>query len=474
MSPWRGRLWKPSVWSLWTDMNATNFQTMARWSEGQLVAGNGADQVSVVCTDTRALKAGDFFVALRGENFDAHTFVGEAAKRGAAGAMVEKVPANLPPGFAVILVPDALRGLQQLAANYRQTLALQAVGLTGSNGKTSTKDLTISVLRKHFRVTGTDGNLNNHIGVPLTLLRAQADDQVGVFEAGMNHPGEIAPLAAMIAPDMAIITNVGTAHIEFMGSRDAIALEKGMLAESLQPSGTLILSAHDEYSASIAARTKADVVLAGIEKGEVFASELRAHFSGTRFLLHADGRSVPAELAVPGEHMVRNAVLAVAAGRVFGLSLEECAAGLAELRLSKGRLEQKVIRGIQILDDTYNANPDSVGAALRTLASMPAAGRRFAVLGRMGELGTEAERGHRQVGQVAAREHIDCLVTVGTEAEWIADEAWRGGVEKVVRAASTDEATATLRELAKPGDVVLIKGSRSAKMEAIVEGLETA
>ncbi len=455
-------------------MDATRFETIAKWAGGRLIAGDPAGTVTVVCTDTRALKAGDFFIALRGENFDAHTFVAEAARRGAAGALVEEIPADLPPGFTVVQVADTLAGLQKVAAYYRQTLSIQAVGLTGSNGKTSTKDLTAGVLGENFQVTKTEGNLNNHIGVPLTLLRARSSDQVGVFEAGMNHPGEIAPLAAMIAPDVAIITNIGMAHIEFMGTREAIALEKGMLAEALQPSGTLILSAHDEFSPAIAARTKADVVLAGIGIGEVFASELKAHFSGTKFRLHADGRSVEAELSVPGEHMVRNAVLAAAAGRVFGLSLEECAAGLTKLRLSKGRLEQKLVRGIQILDDTYNANPDSVGAALRTLASMPAVGRRIAVLGRMGELGTEAERGHRQVGEVAAREHIDCVVGVGEEAEWIADAAWRGGVEKVVRVGSTDEATKALREFAKPGDVVLIKGSRSAKMERIVEALQAS
>ena len=454
-------------------MDATSFETIAGWAEGKLVAGEPGDMVSVVCTDTRALKAGDFFVALRGENFDAHTFVAEAAKRGAAGAMVQEIPAGLPAGFAVVLVQDTLAGLQNLATNYRRTLSLQAVGLTGSNGKTSTKDLTASVLGEHFQVTSTDGNLNNHIGVPLTLLRARGSDQVGVFEFGMNHPGEIAPLAAMAAPDVAIITNVGMAHIEFMGSREAIAVEKGMLAEALQPGGTLILSAHDEFSPAIAARTKADVVMAGIGIGDVFASELRPYFSGTKFRLHADGHSVEAGLSVPGEHMVRNAVLAAAAGRVFGLSLEECAEGLTKLRLTKGRLEQKVIRGIQILDDTYNANPDSVAAALRTLSSMPAAGRRIAVLGRMGELGSEAERGHREVGEIAAHEHIDCVVGVGDEAQWITDAAWRGGVEKVVRVGSTEEATKALRELAKAGDVVLIKGSRSAKMERIVEGLQT-
>ena len=262
------------------------------------------------------------------------------------------------------------------------------------------------------------------------------------------------------------------AHIEFLGSKENIAREKGMLAEALPPSGTLILSANDDFSEFIAARTKADVVLAGVGKGEVFATDLRVTPTGTTsFTIHADGRSVPAELSVPGPHMVGNAVLAVAAGRVFGISLEESAAGLTKVRLTKGRLEQKVIRGIQVIDDTYNANPDSVAAALRTLASMPAAGRRIAVLGRMGELGAESEQGHRLVGEVAAQAHVDGLIGVGAEAQWITDAAWRGGVEKVIRVESTEEATKVLREFARAGDLVLIKGSRSARMERIVEGL---
>ena len=452
-------------------MDATAFEKIALWSAGRLATGDPLGTVNTVCTDSRALKAGDLFVALRGDKFDGHTFLAEAAKRGAAGAIVEEFPAELPPGFAIILVKNTLQALQRLGAEYRRSLDLQVIGLTGSNGKTSTKDLTASVLGENFQVTKTDGNFNNHIGVPLTLLRARSTDQIGVFEFGMNHAGEIAPLAAMAAPEVGIITNVGMAHIEFLGSREAIAQEKGMLAEALPPSGTLILSAHDDFCASIAARTKADVVLAGIGKGEVFASNLRVSAGGTKFTLNADGRSMEAELAVPGEHMVRNAMLAVAAGRVFGLSLEECAAGLTKLRLTKGRLEQKVIRGIQVIDDTYNANPDSMAAALRTLASIPASGRRIAVLGRMGELGAEAERGHRLVGEVAAQAHLDSVIGVGEEAQWITDAAWRGGVEKVVRVESTEEATKVLREFAKAGDLVLIKGSRSARMERIVEGL---
>jgi len=453
-------------------MDATPFEKIALWAGGQLATGDPKGTVTTVCTDSRTLKAGDLFVALRGEKFDAHTFLAEASKRGAAGAIVEEFPAELPPGFAVVMVGNTLQALQRLGTEYRRSLDLQVVGLTGSNGKTSTKDLTATVLGENFQVTKTEGNLNNHIGVPLTLLRARGADQIGIVEMGMNHAGEIAPLAAMAAPEVGIITNVGMAHIEFLGSKENIAREKGMLAEALPPSGTLILSANDDFSESIGARTKADVVLAGIGKGEVFASDLRVTATGTTsFTIHADGRSVPAELSVPGPHMVGNAVLAVAAGRVFGISLEESAAGLTKLRLTKGRLEQKVIRGIQVIDDTYNANPDSVAAALRTLASMPAAGRRIAVLGRMGELGAESERGHRLVGEVAAQAHVDGVIGVGAEAAWITDAAWRGGVEKVVNVESTEEATKVLRDLAKAGDLVLIKGSRSARMERIVEGL---
>jgi UDP-N-acetylmuramoyl-tripeptide--D-alanyl-D-alanine ligase len=426
-----------------------------------------------VCTDSRALKSGDLFIALRGEKFDAHDFVPEASRRGAVAVIVERVPDGFTPGCGIIRVPDTLVALQQLAANYRRSLSLQVVGLTGSNGKTSTKDLTACVLGTHFDVTRTEGNLNNHIGLPLTMLRARSSNQIGVFEMGMNHPGEIAPLAALAAPDVAMITNIGVAHIEFLKTRDAIALEKGMLAEALNPSGTLILNADDDYCEAIARRTKADVVTAGLARGDVRGENLRADFAGTRFTIHAHGHRAEAELPILGEHMVRNALLAVAAGITFGMALDECAQGLGKIQLTKGRLEHKVVRGIQILDDTYNASPDSVSAALRTLAALPTAGRRIAVLGRMGELGAESERGHRRVGEVAAETRIDCLVGVGEEAQWIADTASRGGVERVVKVGNTDEATAVLRDLAKPGDVVLVKGSRSAKMERIVEGLET-
>jgi UDP-N-acetylmuramoyl-tripeptide--D-alanyl-D-alanine ligase len=454
-------------------MDRTDLKTIAQWAQGRVVAGNATLSVETICTDSRKLEPADLFLALRGENFDGHDFVANAARRGAAGAVVDKVPGGLPENFAIIEVGDTLTALQGIAGTYRRGLPLQVVTITGSNGKTSTKDLTAAVLGQHFQVTRTEGNLNNHVGLPLTLLRARSSDQIGIFEVGMNHPGEIAPLAALAAPDIAIITNIGIAHIEYLGSREAIAQEKGMLAEALLPSGTVILSAEDEFSPSIAARTKADAIYCGIDCGEIRATHLRQDFTGMKFRLCADQRCVDAELPVPGVHMVRNALLAVAAGRCFGLSLEECAEGLRKLHLTGRRLETKLIRGIHILDDTYNANTDSMSVALQTLAQMPAPGRRIAVLGRMSELGVESEPGHRNVGRLAAQLGIDCVIDVGPEPAWIAEEAARGGVSKVLQLATVEEAVAKLHELARPEDVVLIKGSRVARMERIVEGFQT-
>ncbi len=455
-------------------MDATPLELLARWAGGRLASGDGTAEATTICTDSRSLKAGDVFVALRGDNFDGHSFITEAAALGAIGVVAESAPSGLPPGFGVIEVDDTLKALQRMAAEYRRVLPLQVVAITGSNGKTSTKDLTACILRERFQVTKTEGNFNNHIGLPLTILRARRSDHFGVFEIGMNHPGEIAPLAEIAAPDVSIITNIGVAHIEYMKTREAIALEKGMLAEALKPGGYVILSADDEYSPSIAARTKADAVFAGIGKGDIQARDVRPNFNGVRFTIHADGQCAETELPVPGAHMVQNAMLAVAAARAFGVSLAECAEGLRKLRLTKGRLEQKIVRGIHILDDTYNANPDSMAAAIRTLSQMPAAGRRIAVLGRMGELGVQSEVGHKQVGENAVREGLDCVIGVGEEARWITDTAWRGGVEKVLHFGEVEPAVKALREIIHAGDVVLIKGSRSARMERIVEALQVA
>ncbi|MEO8353627.1 MAG: UDP-N-acetylmuramoyl-tripeptide--D-alanyl-D-alanine ligase, partial [Chthoniobacteraceae bacterium] len=240
ISRWHGGLWKIVRSSF--DMEPLTLSKIAQLAKGLLVQGDGAMTVSKISTDSRTLQSGDLFVPLRGENFDGHKFVEQASERGAVGAMVEESWQGVTPKtFALIRVPDTLLGYQNLAANYRRSLPLKVIAITGSNGKTSTKDFVAATLARRFRVTKTEGNFNNHVGLPQTMLAASASDEIGVWEIGMNHPGEIAALAKLAAPDTAIITNVGLAHIEFMGSREAIAAEKGALAEAIGADGTVIL-----------------------------------------------------------------------------------------------------------------------------------------------------------------------------------------------------------------------------------------
>ncbi len=399
-------------------MNPTTLSQIAAWTDGELLSGDAGTTVTDVCTDSRSIKAGDLFLALKGGNFDGHAFVPEAARRGAAAAIVEVIPESLPRDMPIVRVANVLASLQLLAGRYRDTLAMRTLGITGSNGKTSTKDFAAAALSARFAVIKTEGNLNNHIGVPLMLLKANSTHEVGVFEVGMNHAGEIQPLVKLIRPVAGIITNIGVAHIEFLGSREAIAREKGELAEFLPPDGALFLNAKDAFSAAIALRSSARTILAGIDQGEVRARNLRPAPDGTEFTIENCSGSAAAFIPVPGCHMVENAVLAVAAARFLGCSLAEAAAGLREAQLTKGRLQQKLVRDIRILDDTYNANPDSVAAAIATLSQIPAR-RRLAVLGRMNELGAEFEQGHRAVGEKAAREGIDCVISVGDGADLV-------------------------------------------------------
>jgi UDP-N-acetylmuramoyl-tripeptide--D-alanyl-D-alanine ligase len=451
-------------------MNPLTLSQIAQLAGASLSFGDGTVVVNKVSSDSRTIKPGELFVALRGENFEGHDFVEAGAKAGATGALVDlNWAGNVPSNFALLRATDTLKAYQTLAANYRRSLALKVLAITGSNGKTSTKDFAASVLARRFRVTKTEGNFNNHVGLPRTILEATSEDEVAVWEIGMNHPGEIAALAKIAVPEAAIITNIGVAHIEFMGSREAIAMEKGALAEAVESQGTVILNADDPFTEGIAARTRARVVLAGTTEGTVRAIEIRQSADGSEFTIVEGAHRCRAQLPVAGSHMVQNALLAVAAGRAFGLSIEECAAGLAAAPLTKARLQIKEIGGVQFLDDSYNANPDSMKAALRTLVELDAEGKRIAVLGEMRELGTESERGHREVGETAAALGVNQLITIGDAAELIAEGGRRAGLDNVSSARSTGEAARLLGEIAVPGDLVLIKGSRAARTEEVIE-----
>jgi len=451
-------------------MNSLTLSQIAEFARASFSSGDGTVLIRKISTDSRTLKRGELFVALRGENFDGHDFVQAAAKAGAAGAIVESNwKGTLPETFALIRTEDALQAYQELAANYRRSLSLKVVAITGSNGKTSTKDFAAAVLARRFQVTKTEGNFNNHVGLPRTILEATSRDEVAVWEIGMNHPGEVAALARLAMPDVAIITNIGVAHIEFMKSREAIAAEKGALAEAVGAQGTVILNADDPFTESMAKRTRGKVLLAGTTAGTIRASEITQSESGTDFTILEGAHRCRAQLPVPGLHMVQNALLAVAAGRAFGLSLEDCAAGLVAAPLTKARLQIKEIQGVRFLDDSYNANPDSMKAALRTLVELDADGKRVAVLGEMRELGSESEQDHREIGETAAALKVDHLITIGNVAATIAQAAEHAGLEKSVAVRSTSEAADFLRKIAEPGDLVLIKGSRAARTEEVIE-----
>jgi UDP-N-acetylmuramoyl-tripeptide--D-alanyl-D-alanine ligase len=451
-------------------MNPLPLSQIAQLAGGSISSGDQTVAVNKVSTDSRTLKSRELFVALRGENFDGHNFVGTAAQIGAAGAIVESTwSGEIPENFALIRANDTLQAYQDLAANYRKSLRLKVVAITGSNGKTSTKDFTAAVLAHRFRVTKTEGNFNNHVGLPRTILAATSADEIGVWEIGMNHPGEIATLAKVATPDVAIITNIGVAHIEFMGSREKIAEEKGSLAEAIGTEGTIILNADDSFTRTIASRARGKVILAGISSGSIRAGEISQSGTGADFTILEGAHRCRAQLSVPGSHMVQNALLAIAAGRAFGLSLEECAAGLAAAPLTKARSQIKDIGGVKFLDDSYNANPDSMKAALRTLVELDADGKRIAVLGEMRELGDQSERGHREVGETAAALKVDQIIAIGDVAAAIADAARQAGLRKTTIVNSTSEAAELLREIAAPGDLILIKGSRAARTEEVIE-----
>lgn len=439
-------------------MKAYPLQQLAEAMSGALLQG-GEDLVIAtgVSTDTRSIPKGALFFALAGENYDAHHFLPQAVEAG-AGALVVREGAEVPAGIPAVSVGDPLTALQALAKWYRQELGIPVVAITGSNGKTSTKDFARSVLSQKFRVNATLGNLNNHIGLPLTVLATSGDAEVGVFEMGMNHAGELAPLCEIGRPNISIITNIGTAHIEHLGSREAIALEKGTVARALDENGTLLVPSDCDFVEDFRASTAGKVVTVG--EGRIRAEKIVANADGSSFELVIDdlGR-IQTSIAVAGQHMISNALLAAGAGALLGLHLEEISAGLQEAGLTSGRLRRYTSGGVAVIDDTYNANPESIIAALQTLASLPGSEARTAVLGMMAELGEHAAEAYPRIGKVANDLGLR-LVTVGAEASAY-------GAKHHFH--QHEEAAAWLSGETSPGETVLFKGSRMAAMERVMK-----
>jgi UDP-N-acetylmuramoyl-tripeptide--D-alanyl-D-alanine ligase len=454
-------------------MKPIALQTLADFADGTLNGPAAAQSrlVTRVTTDSRKVAKGDVFVALSGDKFDAHDFIPQVIAAGAAAVVVSRVDAAWSKNdCAVIEVSDTLLGLQNMARGYRPLV----IGLTGSNGKTSTKDLTQLIMQGKCQTRATLGNLNNHIGLPLTILSLEEGDECNVVEMGMNHPGEIKTLVDIAMPDAAIVTNVGMAHIEYMGSQEAIAWEKGTLPANVHGDGIVVLNANDPFTPLISRHCQAAVYTAGVGVGDVRAFDLRPGPTGTEFKLDFAGEVVTTFLPIIGDHMVGNAALAACMGWAQGGSPQNIAEILRNASLTGGRMQTKTVDGILFIDDSYNANPDSMKAGLGTLAALKSNGKKIAVLGRMGELGVHAEAGHRGIGQYASGLGLTALLTVGEEAALISDAAKAGGMTETLNFLSHEECAAHLKKMLQPGDAVLLKGSRSAGMEKVLSHFQTA
>lgn len=454
-------------------MRRLTLQQIAEWTDGALIQGVPSHTVVRVATDSRAVHAGELFVALKGENHDAHRFLAEVVDSGASAILVSDLPhATESYHGGIVRVKDTLVALQRLAYHHRKlSKDLFVVGVTGSNGKTTTKDFLASVLNCGDQVNATKGNFNNHVGLPLTILDGCEGDRYGVWEMGMNHPGEIGALTDIALPDAAVITMIGTAHIEYMKTREAIAVEKASLAQAVPAAGYCAMPASDDFYEFVRERVVCEMIPVGINAGVVRAERLAQGADGrSHFDLVSDfAPSIPVALPVRGEHMVMNSLLAAAIGLRRGISSESVAEALSATQLSGGRLEEKTVRGMTVLDDSYNANPDSMQAALRALQCASVAGRRIAVLGYMGELGEHEEAEHIKLGERMKEYGVDILVTVGDRAARIREGA--RDLAENRNFPTHAEAAAYLLDSIEEGDCILVKGSRSARMERIVSAL---
>jgi UDP-N-acetylmuramoyl-tripeptide--D-alanyl-D-alanine ligase len=429
----------------------------------------GADRAYTgVSTDTRTLKSGELFVALRGPRFNANDFVAAAASAGAAGAVVD-TPVASP--LAQIIVADTQTALSRSAAAWRARFSMPIVGVAGSNGKTTVKEMTAAILERAGPTLATRGNFNNHIGVPLTLHRLDATQRFAVVEIGANRAGEVADLVKLARPDVGLITNAGAEHLEGFGSLEGVARAEGEMVAELAPSATAVINADDEFAGLWRDMARGKVSTFGVTNAADFsAANLQTTIDAagfvTRFELRAPAGVAAIELHLAGGHNVLNALCAAAAATAAGASLEDVRSGLATMRPVPGRLQMKTApSGAWIVDDSYNANPSSMKAGIEVLASVDA--RRWLVMGDMGELGDFADASHGEIGRFARDHHIDRLFATGKLSALAVEAFGQGGewfadTESLARAVNTE----LTREVC-----VLVKGSRSNRLERVVEAL---
>jgi UDP-N-acetylmuramoyl-tripeptide--D-alanyl-D-alanine ligase len=456
-------------------MASWDLGALARAAGSDLVGGTLPERIAAVGTDSRSLPPASLFVALRGDRFDGHDFVVQAQEQGAAAVMVDRAGADKASGLRVprLVVADTMVALGEMARFARQSLGKKVVGVTGSNGKTTTKEMVAAVLSTRGPVHKTTGNLNNHIGLPLTVLAWPEDTWAGVLEMGMSGLGEIAHLADLVAPDVAVITMVGPAHLQQLGTLENVARAKGELFEHLPAAGVGVVNVDDPLVVAVSSPllgARRRLTFGRAAGADVRLVEATSIDAGVRARFEVQGRAVEALLPIPGPHNAMNAAGALAVGLALGVSPLDAVAGLANLTVPGGRM--RIVRrpgGVSTIDDSYNANPASMIAAFAALASV-AEGRRIAVLGDMLELGSTSPDLHRQVGRAAAEAGIDLVLGLGTLAAYIVEGAREGGAEA---RGFSDMAPllADLDRVLTEGDFVLVKGSRGMKMERAVAHL---
>jgi UDP-N-acetylmuramoyl-tripeptide--D-alanyl-D-alanine ligase len=446
---------------------------IVRGTQGALVGGDLGVPVAGVSIDTRTLAVGEVFFAIVGHERDGHAFLDDAAARGAACLVVSSLPDDLRGSTPVVLVEDTTRALGRLAAYHRARFSLPVAAVTGSNGKTTTKEMMASVLGALGPVLKPESSFNNQWGLPLTLFRLGPEHRAAALELGANQPGEIAALARICRPTVGIVTVVASAHTEFFGSLDGVQAEKSALVRAIPPEGAVVLNADDARVLAMREQAVARVLTYGTSG----AADVRAvgpaveTAHDVRFALAMGGQERSVRLAFAGRHNVVNALAAAGAGRALGLGLDQIAAGLEAARPAKGRCVWRRSGGITILDDTYNANPSSLIAALDTLAAGAGAARRVVVLGDMLELGAGAEAAHREAGRAIAAAGVAELIGVGRHARAAVEAARAAGLAESHHTATFEDTVVLLLKRLVPGDALLVKGSRGMRMEQVVDAL---
>ncbi len=450
-------------------MKKLNLNEIAAACGGELI-GSGETIINNISTDSRKIEEGSLFVPLVGEKFDGHTFIEDTVKKGAAAFISQKkVDTNAP----YVLVEDTTKALGKIAAYYRGLFDVKVVGITGSVGKTTTKDMVAAVLSVKYNTVKTQGNFNNHIGLPLTVFGIDETTQAAVLEMGMNHFGEISYLTNIAKPDAAVITNVGVSHIEYLGSREGILKAKCEIFEGLKPGGLKLLNGDCDMLTTLRQKEEnAKFYSLNDQSCDIYAKDVRfISLEETAFTIVCSGGEIPVRLKATGRHMVSNALAATGIGLYFGLTPDEIARGLESFRSGDKRMDVIKTDRYTLINDTYNANPQSVKAGLDVIAGLE--GRSVAVLGEMLELGENSPAFHREVGEYAAKAGVDVIIGIGNDnVMQLTLGASFGGAKKVFYYKTKEEFRENIKKSLKKNDTVLIKASRGSKFEEITDMLK--